>query len=462
MQDEIEEILDIICDEAICYNKNGLFCELLYNQTLLTDDLNSDIDEIFNNIYNCWGFWDQNMAWGYFRKFLIDGFLAFEIIYDGDQDNRETQKNIIKFKELDVLSLVPAIDKKTSETIWIQYPNDPSRQRVLYDSQIIYISYAQFDSACRVSYVERLSRAFNLLRIMESTRVTWAVANASFKTVFTIPVENHQSRGKQTLAETMHSYKEIISFNNESGELTVNGEPMVPGTREYWFPSVNGESPQVQTLGGDGPDLSDTEALNYFKQKLYRASKIPFSRFDNMQGRGNYALNTESMLQENIMFNDFVNRLRALFKELVIKPVYIQLCLKHKEFATDVGFRNSLTLDFVSDNVFTKMRELEVLEKNSNAISTFMQTYVTTDAEGNEQPYFDIDFLVMRFSGLSQEDINMNKRFKKRKELEKEGYKEDDIDKILDGEPKSNFKAEKKKEEKEDEGEDDAGGGLAL
>lgn len=460
VQDEIEEILDIITDECICYNKNGLFCELLYNHTLLTDDLHKEISEIFNSIYNCWGFWDQNMAWGYFRKFLVEGFLAFEIIYDGDANVRETQKNIIKFKELDVLTLIPAVDKQTGEKIWIQYPNDATKQRVLYDSQIIYISYAQFDSACRVSYVERLSRSFNLLRIMESTRVTWAVANASFRTMFTIPVENHNSRGKQTLAETMHSYKELISFNNESGELTVNGAPMIPTTKEYWFPSVNGESPQIQTLGGDGPDLSDTEVMNYFKYKLYQASKIPFSRFDNMQGRGSYALNTESMMQEQIKFNNFINRLRSIFKEILIKPIYIQLCLKHKEFATDIGFRNSLTLDFVSDNVFTEMREIEVIQKKSDFISSLMQTFTTQDSEGNDVPYFDIDFLVQRFSGLTQEDIAMNNRVKKKNQLEKDGYKEEDIEKILDGEPKSRFKAEKKKEKEDKDA--DADNGFSL
>lgn len=461
MQDEIEEILDILTDETICYNKNGLFCELLYDKTLLTDELNTEVVDIFNSIYSYFGFWDQNMAWGYFRKFLIEGFLAFEIIYDGDPTKPETQKNIINFKELDILSLIPAVSQQTGEKIWIQYPNDPAKQRVLYDSQIIYISYAQFDSASRVSYVERLSRSFNLLRIMESTRIMWAVTNSSYKTLFTIPVESYRNRGQQTLAQMMHNYKEIIDFNEESGELHVNGRPMMPFSKEYWFPSVGGESPQIQTLGGDGPDLSDTEALNYFKQKLWQTSKIPFTRFDNTQGRGSYALNTESMMREEVKFNNFVNRLRSIFKEILIKPVYIQLCLKHKEFSTDVSFRNSLTLDFVSDNVFTEMRETEVLQKKSEFISAMMQNLVTQDSEGNDVPYFDLDFLVMRFSGMTQEDLDTNKKFKERKELQKEGYKDEDIEKILDGADKADFKAEKKEEKKEDEDEE-GGGGFSL
>lgn len=461
VQDEIEEILDIITDESICYNTNGMFCELMYNQTLLKEDFQNEINEIFNNIYAYFGFYDQNMAWGYFRKLLIDGFLAFEILYDGDENKRETQRNITGFKELDPLSLIPAIDEKTGEKIWIQYPNDHTLQRVLYDSQIIYISYAQFDSASRVSYVERLSRSFNLLRIMESTRIIWAVSNASFKTMFTIPVEGHGNRGKQTLAETMHSYREVVDFNWESGEIKCNGKPMMPFNKEYWFPSVNGESPQMQTVGNDGPDLADTEALRYFRQKLWQTSKIPFSRFDNENGRGSYAINTESMMREEIKFANFVGRLRSIFKEIIIKPVYIQLCLKHKEYIANTNFRNSLTLKYVSDNVFIEKREMEVIQSKVDIISSIMQSLTTQDAEGNDVPYWDLDYLIRRFGGFSIDDLENNKKIQERKQLEKEGYKEEDIDKIIEGEPKENFKPKKKKKEDDDK-EGDDGGGFSL
>lgn len=460
VQDEIEEILDIVCDDSICYNQNGLFCELLYNQMLMDDKKKDEMMNVFNDIYAYFGFYDQNMAWGYFRKFLVDGFLAFEILYntDGNEDVGK-QKHIIGFQELDTLSLIPAIDEKTGEKIWIQYKDDPVRQRVLYDSQIIYISYSQFDSATRISYVERLTRAFNLLRIMESTRIIWAVSNASFKTMFTIPVENNSNRGRQTLAETMHSYREIVDFNWESGEIMSNGKPMMPFNKEYWFPSVNGESPQVSTLGGDGPDLADTEALKYFKMKLWQASKVPFSRFDVDQGRGQYAMTTESMQREEIKFANFVNRLRSIFKEILIKPIYIQLCLLHQEYINDTNFRNTLALKYVNDNVFTEKREIELIQQKADFIGSIMQTFVTQDAEGNEQPYWDLDYLIRRFGGFTNEDLENNAKIQEVKKLVKEGYKEKDAEKIADGEDPSKFKKEKKEEKGEEE---EGGDNLTL
>jgi len=69
-------------------------------------------------------------------NFLIDGFLAFEIIYD------KNNKNILGYKELDPNTLESRIisNKENEYKIWIQYSSDIKRQRVLQDKNIIYLS----------------------------------------------------------------------------------------------------------------------------------------------------------------------------------------------------------------------------------------------------------------------------------------------------------------------------------
>jgi hypothetical protein len=110
MQDEIEEILDTMCDEAIVYDAKNFFC---YPDTINGGDIDEkvlkNLNKYFNQIYNYFGFTQDQSGWYYFRKWLIDGYLAFEIIYSDDQ------KEIIGFKELDPISLIPAIDKKTNK-----------------------------------------------------------------------------------------------------------------------------------------------------------------------------------------------------------------------------------------------------------------------------------------------------------------------------------------------------------
>ena len=457
LQDEIEEILDIICEESIVFDGANKFANLKLNykadQTIM-----EEFNEEYNKIYNYFGFYDTVQATDYFRKWLIDGFLAFEIVYNQDQTE------IIGFVELDPAALTPGIDPATNEKIWfvnqkIGINGQTTQDRILYDSQIIYLSYAKADSVSRISYVERLIRSFNILRTMEATRIIWAVTNASYKTQYIIPVGSVQSpRGRQTLAQAMANYKELVDFDWDSGEIKTNGRPMMQFYKDIFMASEGGETPQIQNIGNDGPEISDTEALRYFRDKLRQASKIPFTRFEKEQGEGAYSMNAEGIAREEIRFSKFISRLRAIFSEILIKPVYIQMCLKHKSIMSDMNFRVNLGLEYNKDSVFEQNKEIELLQKQADFISSIMSTMVEHDEEGNEIPYFDFEFIVREFFGMSEEKLKLNQRYKEEKKLKKEGYKQEDIAKILDGAPKSDFKPDKKKEKKEDEGEGDNGG----
>jgi hypothetical protein len=203
----------------------------------------------------------------------------------------------------------------------------PGKERIVYDSQLIYISYANVNTASRVSYVERLVRSFNLLRIMEHSRVIWATVNASFKTKFVIPVGGKsKTRARQSLGVLMQNYREQIDFDTDSGELKVNGRPMMPFNKEYWLPSGEAGEPTIENIGNDGPDLSDTDALKYFREKLIKVSKIPLSRFD-MESPPSWEMNAEGMTRDEIKFGRFVTRLRSVFQEILVKPLWIQMCL---------------------------------------------------------------------------------------------------------------------------------------
>ena len=114
VQDEIEEILDIISDEAIVYDQTNFMAYAKFNG-FISESIEEEISDTYNQIYQYFGFNDANSVWDYFRKWLIDGFLAFEIVYNDKQDQ------IIGFKELDPVSLMPAIDTDTGKKVWIQY-----------------------------------------------------------------------------------------------------------------------------------------------------------------------------------------------------------------------------------------------------------------------------------------------------------------------------------------------------
>ena len=458
LQDEIEEILDIICEESIVFDGANKFANIKLNYKADQAILDEFADE-YNKIYNYFGFYDTVQATDYFRKWLIDGFLAFEIVYNTDQTE------IIGFIELDPACLTPGIDPNTNEKIWfvnqrVGINGQTTQDRILYDSQIIYLSYAKADTVSRISYVERLIRSFNILRTMEATRIIWAVTNASYKTQYIIPVGSVQSpRGRQTLAQAMANYKELVDFDWDSGEIKTNGRPMLQFYKDIFMASEGGETPQIQNLGGDGPEISDTETLRYFRDKLRQASKIPFTRFEKEQGEGQYTMSAEGIAREEIRFSKFIGRLRAIFAEILIKPTYLQMCLKHKNIMTDMNFRVNLGLEYNKDSVFEENKEIELLQKKADFISSIMGSIVETDDEGNDKPYFDLDFMVREYLGLSDEKLQLNQRYKDEKKLKKEGYSQEDIAKILDGAPKSDFEPDKKKKKENEESEENRGNG---
>jgi hypothetical protein len=422
LNDEVEDILDILCDETVVYDEKNFFAAPEIIGLDVSEDVEKDLHKYFKQIYQYFGFTQDQSAWYYFRKFLIDGYLAFEIIYSPDQ------KTIIGFKELDPITLIPGYNKDDGKKVWVQYKDDPVKQRKLYDSQIIYISYSSITTASRVSYVERLVRAFNLLRIMEHTRVIWATTNSSFRMKFIIPVGGKsKTRAKQSLAQLMHSYKENVDFDWESGTLKTDGKPMLQFNKEYWLPSKEGESPEIETLGGDGPDLSDTEALKYFSDKLKHVSKIPYSRFLYEDGGGDFNLAADGMIRDEIKFSKFVKRLRSVFQEILVKPLYIQMCIKYPEFENDPQFKTQVALRFNEENVFAELKNMEIMERRLEFIGSMRDSLMQTNQQTMEEEYFfDMDFLVKKYLKISEDDLMANNAAKAKKAASTAGEEPED------------------------------------
>jgi len=436
MNGEIEFILDTLSDEAIVYDEGNYLArtdtskvrEILAPDT--ADSIIEDLNIEYKKIYSHFHFDEGHDGWGYFRQFLIDGFLSFEIIFDPDA------KNIVGFKELDPTSLRPGVEKGGDgnyKKIWVQYEDIPSMKRVLLDSQVIYISYAKGNFTSRVSYVERLVRSFNLLRIMENSRIIWNIMNSSFRMKMVVPIGTKSpQKAKESLAEMMSIYKEDISLNYESGELAVNGQPSMQFYKNYLFPSKNGESPDISVIGGEGYDLSNNDIVTYFKNKLQEDSKIPFSRFDQTNGGGNVNISAEGTNRDEIRFSKFINRLRSIYQEILIKPLFIQMGLKYPELAEDELFKSTLALKFNADNVFEEMKSMQVMTERVNFVSQLMQIMVKAkDATGMDVdvPYFNAQFVIEKYLKLDSADIKENNRLNKQKEIDDLAYmkKQQDI-----------------------------------
>jgi hypothetical protein len=425
---EIEFILDTVSDETIVYDDRNYFAYPDVKNIDVKDKIKERIDEHYRKLYHLFNFQQGILGWQIFRQLLIDGFLAYEIVYD------DKGKNIIGFKELDATSLQPMVEKVGEgqfEQIWVQYPQNPQMTRKLKNEQIIYISYAKGNTISRVSYIERLVRSYNILRIMENTRVIWNVMNASYRLKFIIPIGTQSpQKAMQTLGQIMSMHKEDIALNDNSGELTVNGRPKIQFFKNYLFPEKDGQSPSVESMNPSGPDFNIMDNVLYFFNKLKQDSKIPYARFAYRGGTPpSHQISIDALERDEIRFEKFLSRLRSIFQEILIKPLYIQMCLDFPELTKDRHFKANLGLNFTRESEFNDLVELQNLSKRSSFIQSMGEIKYKVGEE--EKPYFDKDFLVKRFLNLTPDQVAMNKKYKdiEAKEAGKKegGEKKDEI-----------------------------------
>lgn len=419
LQPELEDILDTMTDEAIVYDSDyTYFAEPFIEQQELgelkrdiRDKITKSMSKTYRSLYKMLNW--KYKAWDDFKRFLIEGNLAWEIVYD----NLAKPTKIIGLVPLDAATLTRKFNN--NKWYWVQFKGMNGKERTLLDSQVIYVAYQETECIARVSYLERLIRPFNIYRIIEQAQLIWTITNSSYKMKFTIPVKGmNKAMGMQTLSSSMNKYKEDIKFQGETGELTINGQTNMPFNKEYWFPETESGSPEIETLGGDGPELNDNDQLKFFKNQLYKISKIPLSRFDQEAGETWFGTDASSVARIEINFARFVTRLRNQFSQIIIKPLQLQLALDFPELQDNKQILEAVSLKYQSYNLFEELMELEIMQKRVEFIQNMKESMVDCDVEGNDIKFFSSEFLVQKYLKMSDGDLELNNKLKQ-EEIEK-------------------------------------------
>jgi len=419
---EIEFILETIADEMITYNENGYFCNvLLKNYTANTEDLkklSTDVEAVFKNIYTTLGFNDGSKPTELAVQFLIEGTLMFEKIFD----DKDEPKRLVNVQELQPDTMIPfdveeiLVDDDTGKQkldnngepitrirkIWKQVIQG-QEDRIIPDEAIIYISYNKLPgNSRRISYLERLLRTFNIKRTMENTNVAWYVMNAQWRTKIGVPVgDKPAAKVKQIVNAIENEYKEDIYVDNFSGEISVMGQTHINYGRTMTYPKRGGDSIEIEQIKGEGPNLGDMESVKYHERNFQRDSRLPFSRFDKENGRGNRILfGSDGIPFDEESFHKFIARLRKEWQKIIIEPIYTSMILKHKALKIDASFKTSLVCQFENNSYFELAKQYETYKFKLQAISEFESL---TDEEG--QALFPKEWLyVQKFALLTKSE----------------------------------------------------------
>ena len=413
MQPELEDILDVMTNECIVYDaKATYFAHPFIEQNeldMLKPELRTEITEklttCFKRFYKMLNW--KYRAWDDFKTFLVEGIMSWEIVWD----NLEKPTKIIGLIPLDPLTLTKKYEN--NKIYWYQFSGVIGKERKLLDAQVIYISYQETNCLTRISYLERLIRPYNIYRIIEQAQLIWTIMNSSYKMKFTIPIKNMgKAAGKQTLMQAMNSYKEDIKFISDSGELKINGQVNMPFMKEYWLPESDSGTPNIETVSSDGPDLNDNDQLKYFRNQLYKISKIPLSRFDADNSESWFGSDATSYARTEIDFGRFVSRLRNSFIQIIIKPMQLQLACDIPELQDMKEILNAISMEYSSYNVFEELMEMDLMQKRTQFIQEMKDALVDFDSNGNEIKYFSNKFLVQKYLHMSDGDIALNKKLK--------------------------------------------------
>ena len=425
LQGEIDYVLDTIADEVIVNDEMHYFAYPNTKQlrTILKPEhgkkIVDEINSAYRRIYHMFHFNESNDAWHYVKKFLVDGFLAFEIIYSDKKSNKNLASDIIGFKELDPITLQPEIRINSNGQeykVWVINKGDKQNERELLDTNIIYISWAKTNFVSHFSYCERLIRSFNMLRTLENSRIIWNIQNAQKRIKIVVPIGTESDQVAKTRLRQLEAYyKEDIVVDNMSGEITVNGQPKFSFAKTMVFPSKEGTTTEISEIGIEGHDMNSTEQLKWFWQRFMIESKLPKDRFNMIfDGSEMSAIpDNSNMTREEYRFSLFINQIRDIFQEIVLKPTWLQFSLHNPSFAGNDVIKNALGLDFVEENIFKLGKENAVLQISSTIIQTL------SGLNGSDgKPVFPMKYLCQKYLNINDDEWKLIDKMRKQEDDE--------------------------------------------
>ena len=408
IKDEIKGYLNTIVEESIHFDDDNFFCSVHDLPTEIDQTVRQKYQEVFRELYQRLGFSDGLTASNYLKNLLIDGYVSFEIVYDSKM------KRIVDLIVIDPITMVIATDPETNTVVWIVYPDDPQRRKILLDVQVIYISYSNNNEYAETSYIEPLIKPYNQLKLLEQTRLLYNINQAAIYKKFIIPVNGlTRQQAEQQIHQLMAEYHEDITFDDQMGTVSINGSSQIPHSKDFWFPSGEAGQPTMEIVASQGTNLNEDTMLQWFHKNLKVESRIPYGRFDESTGGGNVYNASSEITRDEMRFSNYIRRVRTIFKEIIVKPLRTQMILLFPELKDDNYFLSNIKIIFKTNELFEEWNYLTNLAKRAEIASSLNSNLQTMDPATQAQvPYLHIEWIVRKIMKLTDEDIAENERYK--------------------------------------------------
>jgi hypothetical protein len=232
------------------------------------------------------------------------------------------------------------------------------------------------------------------------------IINATVYQKFTIPIKGlSRQRAEEQIGQLINDYSEEVEWDDTLGTLTINGAKHLPYNKQIWFPEGDAGTPAMELVSPEGHNLNENDMLTWFYNALKRASKIPFQRFDKENGGGNLFSDASEMTRDEIKFYNFISRLRANFKEIIVKPLKLQMLIEFPELKDDEIIMNQMDISFNSNQVFEEWKKLNNLSKKAEIFGTLVGIM------NGDKPYFHVEYLIDNVFKLTAEEKSENQKY---------------------------------------------------
>ena len=362
----IASALDIYADESTLKNEFGTILSVRSDNNRVQESLENLFYDILNIEFNLWP-WTRNMC-----KYG-DFFLGMEIA-EGKGIVNVTPHSVYNTERLEL------IDPNNPNSVKFKITEDPMGKmeydnfeiahfRLLSDTN--WLPYGK-------SMIENGRRLWKQLSLMEDAMLIHRIMRAPEKRVFKIDIGNIPPQEVDNyMQRIINKMKKVPFIDKNSGEYNLKYN-MQNLTEDFFLPVRGGDSgTSIENISG--LDYAATDDIQYLKNKLFAALKIPKAYLgydENVNGKATLAA-------EDVRFARTIERIqRTIISELtkiaivhlyaqgiqdvemtnfelsLINPstIYeqerVNLWSEKVRLATDIAGLNMLSKDWVYENIF--------------------------------------------------------------------------------------------------------------
>ena len=428
MHPEVDAAIEDIVNESISGSELKQSLEIDLENVEAPDKIKKLISEEFDNVYGMLNF--KELGHDIFRRWYVDGRLYHHLVLneknpkDGIQEIRPIDaakmRKVKKVKKTkDPKTGADLVESTEEFYIFQEKPGSSTSGVKMTNDSVSYVTSGLLNENRTkiVSYLHKALKPINQLRMMEDSLVIYRLARAPERRIFYVDVGSlPRGKAEQYMKDIMTKYRNKLVYDASTGQIKDDRKHMSM-LEDFWLPRrEGGKGTEISTLPG-GENLGQIDDVLFFQKKVYRSLNVPMNRLEQENqfslGRAN------ETNRDELKFQKFIDRLRMRFSHLFYGILRTQLILKGIITEDDWDqWKNDITVDYVRDNHFTELRDMEILRERIQTLDQ-IQNYTGE--------YFSKQWIQKNVLHLSDDEIEKMKEDMAEDEAEAPEEEESDV-----------------------------------